>query len=341
LSFIPFIYPGNGAKVRNFSATNTSVSLPSAGEWSGIAYNGSVWAAVMSGSTAAATSTDAITWTARTTSGSSNWNGLDYRAGVFCTVGSGSTAAQTSTDGITWNSRTLPVSDSWYITNSDGSFNKPGFMAISTNGSYTAYSTNGITWTQGTFPVSSQYWNAAYNGTVWLSMSENFANWFTTSTNGTTWSAKQTTFAHPIPNLLDKMGFYKIGPYVLGTTFYVAIDYNQRTWIKSTNGTNWTINLPNKAGQPSRDMQYARHASDGTTIIMAHAYGGYSENGMGCSMSSDCTTWRYTNMLGHRGSGFALSSKISTGGGLVVLLGGNNGGSKVKRGALTNALSRP
>jgi hypothetical protein len=67
-------------------------------------------------SAAAATSTDGITWTARTLPSSAGWASVTYGNGTFVAVAGGydaSAAAASSTDGITWTASTMPSSDSW------------------------------------------------------------------------------------------------------------------------------------------------------------------------------------------------------------------------------------
>ena len=85
-----------------------------------------------------ATSTDAITWTSRTSGTTSTINGLAYGNGVYVYAGDGGVVA-TSTDAITWTSRTSNTTSE--ITNLIYG-NK--FVAIGS--SYNGTSTNGITW---------------------------------------------------------------------------------------------------------------------------------------------------------------------------------------------------
>jgi hypothetical protein len=69
--------------------------------------------AIASNSTKAATSTDGITWTARTLPASASWYSATFGNGTFVAVASSSSIAATSIDGITWTLRTLPESASW------------------------------------------------------------------------------------------------------------------------------------------------------------------------------------------------------------------------------------
>ena len=141
----------------------------------GIAWNGTVYCAVgitslNAVSTVCYTSTDGITWTARTLP-SALWSAISWNGTVFCAVsGYGtitSTIAATSADGITWTARTLPSSTYW----SGIAWNGTVFCAIAYFSSIAATSADGISWTARTLPTST-FWKAiAWNGTVFCAVS--------------------------------------------------------------------------------------------------------------------------------------------------------------------------
>jgi len=86
--------------------TNTN-ALPSGANWSGVAYGGTIWVAIsggVAGSTAAASSADGTTWTARTLPSSQNWTSVTYGKNIFVAVAASTTATAYSIDGITWKS---------------------------------------------------------------------------------------------------------------------------------------------------------------------------------------------------------------------------------------------
>ena len=106
----------NNVKVANW----TQRVLPANTGWDAIAWNGTVFCAVGSGSAIAATSPDGITWTQRTLPVSAAWYAIAWNGTVFCAVASSSTIAATSPDGITWTQRVLPANANWMSNTSNG-----------------------------------------------------------------------------------------------------------------------------------------------------------------------------------------------------------------------------
>ena len=108
--------------------------------------------AASTGSSVAAYSTDAITWTQTTLPASRAWASVVHGDEKFVAISThyplNNTAAY-STDGITWTQTALPSSLFWEtVAYGDGKF-----VAINNNSTSTAaYSTNGITWTNITLP---------------------------------------------------------------------------------------------------------------------------------------------------------------------------------------------
>ena len=228
-----------GASLRgNWRAFFTKRTLPTNASWSAVAWNGSVWAALVGGSTQAATSTDGITWTSRTSSGSSGWNGMGVVGSTFVAVANGSTY-QTSTDGINWTSRSMPSSTNWMITHYSGSL-PSGVLAISPD--KTAWTTNGTSWTESAYASGTKnggYWQingSAYNGTTWVLLKDNFTDHYFTSTNGTTWTQRNM----PIPDQrYEDMGYYWGGISWTGTYWLAAYGYGTQ-FYRSTDAINWT-----------------------------------------------------------------------------------------------------
>jgi hypothetical protein len=212
----------------------TKRTMPTSGNWTAVGWNGSVWAALVGGSTQAATSPDGITWTSRTSSGSSSWNGMGNVGSTFISVGSSSSTAQTSTDGINWTSRTMPSSQPWALTHYSG-VAAPGVVAYTTNAAgKAAYSTNGVTWTESSFPRAWQMGGMAYNGSMWCAIVDNFSRWYFTSTNGTTWTERSL----PMPNQRREEGWYQSGPWWTGTYWIWCYGYGE-TYFRSTDAINW------------------------------------------------------------------------------------------------------
>ena len=97
-----------------------------------------------------ASSTDGITWTARTFPVESGWTSVAYGEGVFAATND-SGAAASSTDGITWTERTLPNGATWRVAYGGGVFTAAAGGVFF--GASAASSTDGITWTARTLPV--------------------------------------------------------------------------------------------------------------------------------------------------------------------------------------------
>jgi hypothetical protein len=98
--------PANGTPVANATYPSlvgvlepflptTQRTLPVSANWYSIAWNGTVFCAVASGSAIAATSPDGITWTQRTLPVSANWRSIAWNGTVFCAVAYNSTIAAT------------------------------------------------------------------------------------------------------------------------------------------------------------------------------------------------------------------------------------------------------
>ena len=122
--------------------TWTLGNMPSAGDWFGPAWNGTVFCSVKSGSNGAATSTDGSSWTARTLSYSYNWYTIVWDGTNFVAVASNNVQTIKSSDGITWSDAgALPSSASMYYGASDGA----GTIVINNSGGVIMYSTNGGT----------------------------------------------------------------------------------------------------------------------------------------------------------------------------------------------------
>ena len=119
------------------------VNMPTAVNYYGPAWNGTIFCATTA-STAAATSTDGSSWTARTLSYSYNWYIVVWDGTYFIAVSSNNVQSIKSTDGISWSDAgALPLTG-WYKGASDGA----GTTVVIDSGSDIAYSVdNGTTWT--------------------------------------------------------------------------------------------------------------------------------------------------------------------------------------------------
>ena len=164
-------------------------ALPSAAAWSALAFGEGTFVAISTtSSTAAASSTDGITWTSRSLPSSADWLGVTYDSvnGNFVAVSGGSsTAAAYSTDGTSWNSATLPSTGDWRCVAAGG-----GTVVALRYGSTTgAYSTDGgVNWNAcNTLPVSGNWTSIAYGNGTFVAVSTTNSTVALTSTDGITW----------------------------------------------------------------------------------------------------------------------------------------------------------
>ena len=139
-----------------------------------IAYNGSNLYVAGGQTGTLYTSTDAKTWTARTSGfGSNDIYKIHYVAGLslWIAVGNNGTLT-TSPDGITWTARTSNIGAN---TINDIASDGTTVVAVGEGGGTTntggiIYSSNGTTWTRKSqsLTVGDYYYCVAYNGTNWL-----------------------------------------------------------------------------------------------------------------------------------------------------------------------------
>lgn len=155
----------------------TQRSMPFAGLWADISWNGSTFVAVQTGGTWLATSPDGLTWTSRSLGGdfvvfdphSVKWNGS-----TWCAVGlvTGSPYSFTSANGITWASHPMPA----FGESVFGGFHENEFGRLAVSGStfyalnvsegglgLVATSSNGITWGTSSLSQSMLYSDIAFS----------------------------------------------------------------------------------------------------------------------------------------------------------------------------------
>lgn len=124
----------------------TSLAFTAGQYWSAITFGGTKFVAVNGAntqSTAAASSTDGITFTPRTLPSSAYWAGVFYGGGLYIAY-STTSAAATSADGITWVARTLP--DVPGAGGDSVAYGNAAYVFIGSAGDFYR-STDGISWT--------------------------------------------------------------------------------------------------------------------------------------------------------------------------------------------------
>jgi hypothetical protein len=227
---------GNAAAASSTDAiTWTARTMPSAQSWCDVSVGNDVFVSV-SNNSAAATSTNGITWTARTLPVNAQFLDIAYGNGRFVTAGISTQTSIISTNGISWAIATIPFNDDWrYISYGDGLF------VLASSGSGVVNSTDGITWTQGTFPAgfSTNVIDLVYGGGVFLALGYN--GFSGTSTNGITWTGRTT----PTTTNLWRTATY-------GNGIFVAASYNNSSnTIYSTDGITWTQGVITTIGSQS------------------------------------------------------------------------------------------
>jgi hypothetical protein len=136
--------------------------MPSNAAWQGVGFGNGVFSANAQSTTAAASSTDGITWTLRTMPAAEQWRKPVFGNGTFVSVGrsGGGTlnAAATSPDGITWTLRTTPDYGSW----STVAYGNGIFLALAYGNNISITSTNGISWTKRSVPLADNWITADF-----------------------------------------------------------------------------------------------------------------------------------------------------------------------------------
>ena len=217
---VPFTFePGSWAAAAN---------LPASATWCGLVYGGGLYVVFVYDTSTFYTSSDLITWTARSTT-RARWGGAAYASGTFVVV-SQSASAYTSTDGITWTARAMPSSRNWRkVRHVNGQFMSLG----GDSGTACATSPDGITWTARTLPTSADWFDVAYGNGVYVAISSGTA--CATSPDGITWTART----------LPTFGYYRavvfgLGLFVAASASGIQTSTDGITWTQGTAGSSIT-----------------------------------------------------------------------------------------------------
>ena len=178
-----FIATSNSAFVGTYSRNGVTwpdvFNFPNFGDWRCIAavtergqslLTGNVrFVAIRRGSNVAASSSDGLTWTARTMPASRNWNDVCYGNGRFVAVSGNNNNFATSTNGTSWSLGSFPTfGDSTFNEWTSVCYGQGKFVAVANSGNVVAVSTNGTTWTVGVMDViddsSSREWVSVVYG---------------------------------------------------------------------------------------------------------------------------------------------------------------------------------
>jgi outer membrane protein OmpA-like peptidoglycan-associated protein len=293
-------------QVRADGTTWTARSATEASFWSSVTFgNGTFVAVSVSGTNRVMTSTDGITWTARSVP-ASTWTSVTYGNGLFVAVaGSGTDRIMTSPDGVTWTPRGSST-DTW----SGITYGNSVFVAVgagSTN--HVMTSTDGITWTNRSIPTSSsgaQWKSVTWGNNKFVAISfTGFNDRVMTSPDGVTW-----TYAQAIHN-----GNWSSIAY--GNNLFVATASNPGMSsdyvMTSSDGTTWTPRTAAAAVSWTSVVygggKFVAVASNGSNRVMA---------------STDGITWS-----AHAAADASGWSSVTYGNGVYVAIATNGSGARV------------
>lgn len=274
--------PSGTANVLRFTTTVTSFTLTFSGVWTnGPTTSYRAVASAPSGTeqfvaattttNAIQTSTDGITWTTRTVTGT--WNGAaagNSETNKYVLAGAARRYAR-STDGVTWTTASLlsPFTDTDELV--DALYDTDTYVLVSSNNGYAAYSTDGTTWSTATPPTQAGATvGGTFNGATqrfWLGGASGYTR---SSTDGITWVARTPGVAQTT---------YAIG----GGGGKLFASYGNASTVQSTDGTTWS------AGPAAiqRVMNRFFYTSSGTYKYLA------ADNGTRLYYSTDGVTWAY------------------------------------------------
>ena len=210
----------------------------SGGYWASVAWNGTVFCAVYGGtgsSTVAATSTDGVTWTARTLPVSTTWRRIVWNGTVFCAVGGIYSA--TSSDGVTWTLGTS-ITPPYYFT--DVAWNGTVFYAAVNAAVYGFTSTDGLSWTEGSTSVAPDG-TVIWNGSTFIGMHSGSGSGVGKSTDGVTWTWSSIG-----------AGVDWASPIAWNGTVFCAVSANNGYIATSSDGVTWSVTTPSVLPSTSR-----------------------------------------------------------------------------------------
>tara|TARA_R110000868_G_scaffold42198_12_gene143252 strand:- start:3671 stop:4813 length:1143 start_codon:yes stop_codon:yes gene_type:complete len=210
------------------------------------------------GTTNMATSTNAITWTVRTPTTTSQITALAYGNSLYI-YGGVSGVLGTSTDAITWTARTSGTSSQIASL-----IYANGLYVYGTVGGGLATSTDAITWTARTSGTSSNITNLAYGAGVYVYGGTNSA--LATSTDAITWTGRSLGLTTTIYSML-----YDGSNFVCGLT-------SNSAFATSTNAITWQIK-PANPSQGATSAPWIVYDGVGRYVMIdGFGYPNYSTN---------------------------------------------------------------
>jgi hypothetical protein len=240
-----------------------------------IAYTGTKFIAIASGTTASKWSSDGVTWNSATSSAAGTWSTFTGQPNIASngttTAACTSAGIQYTTDGISWTSVTT-LSGMYYVAYVGSLFIQygPNTLGLST-------SPNGTTWTNRTLPINSYVLSATYGAGLYVVTSWNGVDTAYTysSPDGVTWTQRATAPANSANTYVS----------FLNGMFIQTLDSTMKV---SSNGTTWTTptTVPNTGGSYLGVASYA----NGYWVVA----GSVSASGVGTGFYSTTATGTWT-----------------------------------------------
>jgi hypothetical protein len=256
-----------------------TTSLPGNVDYRLMAYGNGVYVTFGPWSDTAATSTDAVTWTARTLPNANNWEALKFGNGRFVATsygGGGATVSATSVDGINWTTGSMPNHPDYgsleyrALVYGNGYFKAFGYYS-----DIVATSTNGTTWTAGYTEASATWQYAQYGNGTWVVVA--VYGDVMLSTDGDYYYMSNLPTDSYFPTGLT----YGAGKFVLVSRYSISgTGYNYAA--TSPDGETWTARTAPML--PYRNVTYGA----GLFVAMANDDQSYSTN---YATSPDGVTW--------------------------------------------------
>ena len=292
-------------QVRADGTTWTARNATEANFWQSVAFgNGTFVAVSVDGTNRVMTSSDGITWTARSVPASS-WTSVTYGNGVFVAVaGFGTDRIMTSPDGITWTPRGSST-DSWDAI----AYGNNTFVAVGMSTNRVMTSTDGITWTNRTVPTGIQQWKSVtWGNNKFVAVSgTGFNDRVMTSADGVTW-----TYAQAIHNGNWSSIAYGNNTFVATATSFGgggSMDYV----MTSSDGITWTARTAAAAVGWNAVVygggKFVAVTNSGSNRVMT---------------STDGITW-----AAHTAADASGWSSVTYGNGLYVAVAANGSGARV------------
>jgi hypothetical protein len=240
--FVDGVLKATGGIPKRTTIATTSSLIPT-----GFAYGNNIYVTTTTNSNYS-TSTDGVSWTARTMPSNRNWQGLIYANNQFTTIGYNSNTIAHSTDGINWTTATVPT----YSYNTKGGVqtrNAGWFRLAYGNNTYVAIgnsvddnvgkkvitSSDGTNWTTGSSPAGTFTDLRFLNGEFLISTSSGIFR----SSNGTSWTATHSGSFTANTICYGNNVYLTIVPYSTGR--YSA---TSELRISSNLSTFTTVNIP-------------------------------------------------------------------------------------------------